>query len=95
MSGHRFDDITVESLIETGSMKWTRMPGHLAAFVAEMDFGTAPAVTRSLQDSTDKALWGYLPPPSPGTCPRQPPSFSRPATPGRFHPPGFIRPPMF
>jgi len=62
MTSHRFDDITVESLIETGSMKWTRMPGHLAAFVAEMDFGTAPAVTRSLQNSTDTALWGYLPP---------------------------------
>ena len=62
MTGHRFDDITVESLMETGSMKWTRMPGHLAAFVAEMDFGTAPAVTQSLQNSTDKSLWGYLPP---------------------------------
>ncbi|MDA8777165.1 aminotransferase class I/II, partial [Pontimonas sp.] len=62
MSDHRFDDITVESLMETGSMKWTRMPGHLAAFVAEMDFGTAPAVTQSLRDSTDKSLWGYLPP---------------------------------
>ena len=62
MTGHRFDDITVESLIETGSMKWTRMPGHLAAFVAEMDFGTAPAVTESLRHSTEKALWGYLPP---------------------------------
>ena len=62
MTGHRFDDITVESLLETGSMKWTRMPGHLAAFVAEMDFGTAPAVTQSLQNSADKALWGYLPP---------------------------------
>lgn len=62
MTRHRFDDITVEGLIKTGSMKWTRMPGHLAAFVAEMDFGTAPAVTRSLQHSVDDALWGYLPP---------------------------------
>ena len=62
MTVHRFDDITVESLRDTGSMKWTRMPGHLSAFVAEMDFGTAPAVTKSLQNSTDKALWGYLPP---------------------------------
>jgi len=62
MSDHRFDDITVESLMETGTMKWTRMPGHLAAFVAEMDFGTAPAVTQALRDSTDKSLWGYLPP---------------------------------
>lgn len=62
MSSHPFDNITVESLVDAGSMKWTRMPGHLAAFVAEMDFGTAPAVTESLRDSTEKALWGYLPP---------------------------------
>jgi len=39
---HRFDDITVDDLVAQGSMKWTKMPGHLAAFVAEMDFGTAP-----------------------------------------------------
>lgn len=61
MSAHEFDQISVESLIEGGSMKWTRMPGHLAAFVAEMDFGTAPPVTQALRDVTDKALLGYLP----------------------------------
>ena len=59
---HRFDDITVEDLVEAGSLKWTRMPGHLAAFVAEMDFGTAPAVTAVLESMTAKSLLGYLPP---------------------------------
>lgn len=59
---HRFDDITIDQLVEQGSMKWTRMPGHLAAFVAEMDFGTAPAVLDALHSSTDKAQLGYLPP---------------------------------
>lgn len=59
---HRFDDITIEQLIARGSMKWTRMPGHLAAFVAEMDFGTAPAVTKALQDVIDNSQLGYLPP---------------------------------
>ena len=59
---HRFDEISVQDLVEAGSMKWTRMPGHLAAFVAEMDFGTAPAVTAALQHATDSSLWGYLPP---------------------------------
>lgn len=61
MAPHEFDAISVESLLEGGSMKWTRMPGHLAAFVAEMDFGTAPAVTKALHESTEKALLGYLP----------------------------------
>lgn len=59
---HRFDDITIEALVEQGSMKWTRMPGHLAAFVAEMDFGTAPCVIDTLTDATERAVLGYLPP---------------------------------
>lgn len=59
---HRFDDITIDQLVEQGSMKWTRMPGHLAAFVAEMDFGTAPSVLKALHTTTDNALLGYLPP---------------------------------
>jgi cystathionine beta-lyase len=62
MNTHRFDDITVEQLVARGSMKWTRMPGHLAAFVAEMDFGTAPAVTHALESVTASSLLGYLPP---------------------------------
>lgn len=59
---HRFDDITVEDLVAQGSMKWTRNPGQLAAFVAEMDFGTAPAVTQVLHEAVDRAQHGYLPP---------------------------------
>jgi len=58
---HRFDDITVEDLVAQGSMKWTRNPGQLAAFVAEMDFGTAPAVTEALHAAVDRAQHGYLP----------------------------------
>lgn len=59
---HRFDDITVDDLVARGSMKWTRNPGQLAAFVAEMDFGTAPEVTAALERATAKAQHGYLPP---------------------------------
>jgi len=59
---HRFDDITVDDLVARGSMKWTRNPGQLAAFVAEMDFGTAPAVTEALERATAQAQHGYLPP---------------------------------
>lgn len=59
---HRFDDITVEDLVEQGSLKWTKNPGQLAAFVAEMDFGTSPAVTEALHNAVDRAEHGYLPP---------------------------------
>jgi len=59
---HKFDDITVEDLVAQGSMKWTRNPGQLAAFVAEMDFGTAPSVTEALHAAVDRAQHGYLPP---------------------------------
>ena len=61
-SHHRFDDIQVEDLVAQGSMKWTRNEGHLAAFVAEMDFGTAPAISDALHAAVDHAQLGYLPP---------------------------------
>ena len=59
---HRFDEISIEDLVAQGSMKWTRNEGHLAAFVAEMDFGTAPAVSEALHTAIDHAQLGYLPP---------------------------------
>jgi cystathionine beta-lyase len=59
---HRFDDIKVDDLVAQGSMKWTRNPGHLSAFVAEMDFGTAPVITQALHRAVDSAQLGYLPP---------------------------------
>lgn len=43
-------------------MKWTRYgPDVIGAWVAEMDFGTAPAVTAALHDAIDRGLLGYLP----------------------------------
>lgn len=62
MAHHRFDDITVEDLVTQASMKWSRNPGKLAAFVAEMDFGIAPVITKALHDEIDAARLGYLPP---------------------------------
>lgn len=62
MAHHRFDDITVEDLVTQASMKWTRNPGKLAAFVAEMDFGIAPVITQALHDEIDAGRLGYLPP---------------------------------
>jgi cystathionine beta-lyase len=34
--------------------------GAIGAFVAEMDFGTAPAVTAALHDAVDSGRLGYL-----------------------------------
>ncbi len=51
----------VDALRARGSLKWTRHPDALGAWVAEMDLGTAPAVTRALHDAVDRGLLGYLP----------------------------------
>jgi cystathionine beta-lyase len=43
-----------------GSLKWTGYePDVLAAWVAEMDFGLAPAVSASLKDAVDRGMTGY------------------------------------
>jgi cystathionine beta-lyase len=56
-----FDALTEESLRTAGSVKWTRYGDAIGAFVAEMDFGTAPEVTRALHAAVDAGLFGYLP----------------------------------
>jgi cystathionine beta-lyase len=55
--------ISAESLFAAGHLKWTMFgPGKLGAFVAEMDFGTAPAVTAALHEAVERMQFGYLPP---------------------------------
>jgi cystathionine beta-lyase len=55
------DRITIEELRRRGSVKWTRgAPGVIGAFVAEMDFGAAPAITEALLDVVERADFGYL-----------------------------------
>jgi cystathionine beta-lyase len=56
-----FDALSEDSLRSAGSLKWTRYGEAIGAFVAEMDFGTAPAVTRALHDAVDAGALGYLP----------------------------------
>jgi len=56
-----FDALTEHALRAAGSLKWTRYGDALGAFVAEMDFGTAPVVTRALREAVDVAAFGYLP----------------------------------
>ncbi len=56
------DARTADDLRAAGSLKWTAADGAIGAWVAEMDFGTAPAVTRALHDVVDRGLLGYAPP---------------------------------
>lgn len=56
-----YDELTVADLSGALGMKWTAFPDCIGAFVAEMDFGTAPSVIQALHDSVDKGFFGYLP----------------------------------
>lgn len=49
-----------ELLRHRGGLKWTFYEEDvLAAWVAEMDFGLAPAITEALHDAVDRGLTGY------------------------------------
>ena len=56
------DAITLDALRATGATKWNRRDGALGAFIAEMEYGIAPEVTRTLHQEVDRGLFGYLPP---------------------------------
>jgi len=57
------DRITVAELRRRGGLKWTYAgPDVLGAFVAEMDFGTAPEVDAALREVIARQDFGYLPP---------------------------------
>lgn len=58
-----FARVTAEALRAAGHLKWTLFgPGRIGAFVAEMDFGTAPEVAVALHDAVERAQFGYLSP---------------------------------
>ena len=61
MTQHPFDAITESDLRAAGSVKWTMFPDTIGAFVAEMDFGLAPAITAAIDESLSAGLTGYLP----------------------------------
>jgi cystathionine beta-lyase len=55
------DLTTADELRARGSHKWAKAgPGVIGAFVAEMDFGAAPAVEAALLDVIRRADFGYL-----------------------------------
>ncbi len=61
MTTGTFDQITQDDLRAAGSLKWTTFPDMIGAFVAEMDFGLAPAVSTAVKDALDLGVTGYLP----------------------------------
>jgi len=55
------DRITSDELRRRGSVKWTKGgPDVIGAFIAEMDFGAAPAIEAALRESVARAEFGYL-----------------------------------
>jgi cystathionine beta-lyase len=55
------DRITVSELRRRGGVKWSDSgPGVLGAFIAEMDFGTAPEVEAAFSDVIRRKDYGYL-----------------------------------
>ncbi|MCL1801314.1 MAG: aminotransferase class I/II, partial [Promicromonosporaceae bacterium] len=57
-----WDQISVDQLRASGSVKWTAFPGMLGAWVAEMDFGTAPVISQALEKAIQSQQLGYLSP---------------------------------
>ncbi|MDR2255777.1 MAG: aminotransferase class I/II-fold pyridoxal phosphate-dependent enzyme [Arthrobacter sp.] len=56
-----WDSIDEAELRRRHSLKWSDVPEAMGAFIAEADFGTAPAVDAALRDVIDRAGYGYLP----------------------------------
>jgi cysteine-S-conjugate beta-lyase len=55
-----FESRSERSLRERASLKWSRYdPDVLPAWVAEMDFGTAPAVVEALRRAVEREDFGY------------------------------------
>ena len=54
-----YDRIDEAALRAAGGLKWSAYPDCIGAFVAEMDFGTAPAVAAALHDAIDNGRCGY------------------------------------
>ncbi len=56
-----YDDLTVEDFSGILGVKWNKFPDCIGAFVAEMDFRTAPSVIEALRETVDNGFFGYLP----------------------------------
>lgn len=56
-----FETPDIAELRARGGVKWSAFPEAIGAFVAEMDFGLAPAIRATLHEQVDLARTGYLP----------------------------------
>lgn len=56
-----YDTLTLEQLTGVVGRKWTTYPDTIGAFIAEMDFRTAPSVIEALRSTVDNGFFGYLP----------------------------------
>src|ERR1700754_961089 len=57
-----FAALSRKQLDRPTSRKWSLNPGSIGAWVAEMDFGTAPAVQDAVAAGVRDQLFGYLTP---------------------------------
>ena len=57
------DHTTAADLAAVGSDKWTRYPGCIGAFIAEMDYGLAPCIQEAIDNACDHCKLGYIPEP--------------------------------
>ena len=55
------DRITQSDLRRSGATKWATEDETIGAFVAEMDFGVAPAIRSALHQAVDEGAFGYMP----------------------------------
>jgi len=61
VTAHAYDSLTEDQLSGVIGVKWTSYPDCIGAFVAEMDFETAPCVKKALRTTVDAGFFGYLP----------------------------------
>lgn len=57
----KFDSLSEEELRRSGLLKWSRHEGTLGMWVAEMDYGIAPAIEEELLRQAHLGSFGYLP----------------------------------
>jgi cystathionine beta-lyase len=60
MTGDAFDDVDIDALRARRTIKWSKFgPNVLAAWVAEMDFPTAPVIVGALTEALQRQQFGY------------------------------------
>ncbi|MCC6945468.1 MAG: aminotransferase class I/II-fold pyridoxal phosphate-dependent enzyme [Thermomicrobiales bacterium] len=58
----QFDTYSIDHLRTVAGIKWSLFPDCIGAWVAEMDFGTAPPIQDALREVVDNGIFGYTRP---------------------------------